>query len=98
MGRVVLTKHQSRVTRHCADAPCDERFTRYWFQVPDDSERLQHLQPVEREIDFPPVEALACRGRIVMVVVVPALAEGEQRQPEIVAAVIGGCETTFTEA
>ena len=50
-------------------------------------------QAVPGQVDLPPAEALARAAREEMVVVVPALAEGDQRQPEIVAAVVARIET-----
>src|SRR5215813_5418952 len=54
-------------------------------QVPDQADRRQRAEAVVGDIDLPPVEALARRGLIVMVVVVPALAERDQGEREVVA-------------
>src|SRR2546421_7397866 len=59
-------------------------------QVPDDAEPGEDFQRVVSDVDLPPEEALACRGHKVMMVVVPAFAEREQReQPVILAGVTG---------
>src|ERR1043165_996972 len=57
-------------------------------QVPDQADRGEGAEAVVGDIDFPPVEALARRGLVVMVVVVPALAEGEEGEREVVARVV----------
>ena len=54
--------------------------------VPDHPEPRQQHDAVVGEVDLPPVEALALGGRVAVVVVVPALAGGDQGQPEAVAA------------
>src|SRR5205085_4573580 len=59
---------------------------RHRLEIPDDAERGEQAQRVVGDVDFPPVEALARRAREVVVVVVPALAECDQREPEVVAA------------
>ena len=57
-------------------------------QVPHDAERGEQLQAVPGQVDFPPVEALARGAGIAMVVVVPALAERDEREQGIVARVV----------
>src|SRR5688500_8094838 len=56
------------------------------LQIPDDSEPGHHLQAVVGDVDLPPVEALARGARIVVMVVVPGLAERDQRKQPVVAA------------
>ena len=41
-----------------------------------------------RDVDLPPVETLALRARVVVVVVVPTLTESNKREQEIIPAVI----------
>src|ERR1700690_874510 len=48
---------------------------RHRLQVPDQAEEGHELQSVIGDVEFPPIKALACRGRVVMVIVVPALAQ-----------------------
>src|SRR6202521_6300373 len=59
-------------------------------QVPDDAEPGEDLQRVVGDVDLPPEEALARRGHEVMMVVVPAFAERQQRQQPVVLAGVGG--------
>lgn len=58
-------------------------------QIPNDSEPAQDPQDVEGDIHFPPKEALVGGALVVMVIVVPAFAEREQGQEEIIAAQVG---------
>ena len=43
------------------------------------AQHCQHSQPVLGEVDFPPAEPLPHRAGKEMMIVVPALAEGQQR-------------------
>src|SRR5436190_1584126 len=58
------------------------------LQVPHDAEPRHHDQSVVTEVDLPPEETLASGRGVVVVVVVPAFAEREQGDPEIVAAIV----------
>jgi integrase len=49
-------------------------------EVPDDAEPGENLQRVIGDVDLPPEEALARRSHELMMIVVPAFAEREQRQ------------------
>src|ERR1700732_717387 len=62
----------------------------YGLQVPDQSEKRHHLQQIKCDVEFPPIKALTHRRRIVMVIVVPALAQRNDREPRVVAAGIAG--------
>src|SRR6266849_7491096 len=59
-------------------------------QVPDDAEPGEDFQCVVSDVDLPPEEALARRGHKVMMVVVPAFAEREQREQPVVLAGVSG--------
>ena len=61
---------------------------RYRAQLVDQSNRGQQPQTVISEVDLPPEESLPRRTREVMVIIVPALAKGNEREPEVVAAVV----------
>src|SRR6266850_2403600 len=59
-------------------------------EIPHDAEPGEDFQGVIGDVNLPPVEALARRSHEVMMVVVPAFAEGEQReQPVVLAGVTG---------
>ena len=59
-------------------------------EVPDDAEPGEEFQGVVGDVDFPPEKALACGGHEMVMIVVPAFAESDEGQQEIVAAGIGG--------
>ena len=48
-------------------------------QVPDDAQPGKHLKEVIGNIDFPPVKSLARGNRIMVVIVMPPLAQCNQR-------------------
>ena len=56
----------------------------------------QHLEDVEGHIQLPPEETIAGRGLMVMVVVMPTLAEGGYRDEHRVPTGIGGGIATTT--
>mgnify|MGYP003343936663 CR=1 FL=1 len=62
-----------------------------------DAEQAQHPEHVEGEIHLPPAEALASGALVPVVVVVPSLAEGRQRDEERVAAGVVGRVRPATE-
>src|SRR6202789_3462915 len=62
----------------------------YRFQVPDHAEKRHQLQHVEGDVEFPPVKALAYGGGVVVMVVVPSLAQRDDGEPDIVAAGVAG--------
>src|SRR5260370_19869835 len=59
-------------------------------EVPHDPEPGHNLQSVVGDVDLPPEEALARRSHKVMMVVVPAFAEGEQGEEPVIAAGVRG--------
>ena len=63
-----------------------EQMIGHFAEIPDDAEPGEEFQRVVGDIDFPPEKALAGGGHEMMVVVVPAFAQGDQGQEEIVAA------------
>ncbi len=60
------------------------------MEVPDQASGGERAQHVVRAVDLPPAEALARRHLVVMVVVVPALAHGDECEHEVVARVVVG--------
>ena len=50
-----------------------------------------------RNVDFPPVETLSLRRGVVVMIVVPAFTECDQRHQPIVAAVVVGRETSLAK-
>src|SRR5215470_8181415 len=67
---------------------------RWWFaQSPDQAEpREQSYHPVG-EVDLPPAEPVPHGAHAVMVVVVPALAEHEEGNDQVVTAIVGRSES-----
>ena len=59
-------------------------------QVPNDAQPRQYPQHIIGRIVFPPAEALPGGYLVGMVVVVPALAQGQQRKPPVVAGIVTG--------
>src|SRR5438874_13778748 len=62
------------------------------FHVPHDAEPGEQPHDHVAEVELPPMKAQSRRIRVVMVVVVPAFADGEETENEVVAAVIGGAK------
>src|SRR6266550_2227831 len=58
---------------------------RHGLHVPRETDGLHRTDGVPRRIEFPPVEAVARRALVAMVVVVPALARREERGQHVVA-------------
>src|SRR5437868_1205719 len=56
--------------------------------VPDDAAQPQQPDDVVTDVDLPPEEALVGRTLVVMVIVVPALAERDDGDERVVAAVV----------
>src|SRR6266704_5997795 len=72
------------------DGLLSEQMRGDFAEVPHDPQPGHDLQRVVSDVDLPPEETLARRGHKVMMVVVPAFAEREQReQPVILAGVTG---------
>src|SRR5271169_5528552 len=63
----------------------------------DEAEPGEEFQSVEGDVDFPPVEALACAGHKVAMIVVPAFAEGDESEEPVVFAGVRGGETALAE-
>src|SRR5262249_10317121 len=61
--------------------------------VPNQPDQPQQADDVIADVDLPPEEALVGRRLIVVVVVVPALAKGDQGDEPVVAAVVAGIVT-----
>src|SRR5690606_30966436 len=57
----------------------------------------EHGEDIVGDVDLPPVEALALRGEAAMMVVVPALAERDDRQQKVVPAGIGRVEPSAAD-
>src|SRR5439155_21511054 len=57
---------------------------RHTLDVPGQTDRLHGADGVPRDVEFPPVEAVARGALVAMVVVVPPLADGEERGERIV--------------
>src|SRR5258705_2962806 len=56
----------------------------------DEAEPGEDFQGVKGEIDFPPIKTLAGGGHEVVMIVVPAFAEGDQgERPRVLAGVVG---------
>ena len=58
------------------------------LHIPDQSHLLQEQEAVIGEVDFPPEKSLPGGGRVMVMVVVPSLSKRDERQPEIIAALI----------
>src|SRR6266853_18757 len=59
-------------------------------EIPYDAEPGENLQGVISDVNLPPKEAMARRGHEVMMVVVPAFAQREQREQPVVLAGVAG--------
>ena len=68
------------------------RFARDLLQIPDDSQPRHQLQQVVGDVDLPPVKALAGAMRVVMMIIVPALAEANDAEDGVVAALVVALE------
>ena len=86
-----------RRRRTIARAAFFENLARHRTQVPHDAEPRQHLQNVERDVVFPPVEPLTSRRGEAVVVVVPPLTDRDDREEPVVAAVVRRRETAIAE-
>lgn len=60
------------------------------FDVPHQTERAEEADGVVGDVDFPPEEALAGSALIVVVIVVPPLAQGENREREAIFRLVAG--------
>src|SRR6202000_2066945 len=59
-------------------------------EIPDQAEQGEELQRVVGDVDFPPEKALASGGHVVVMIVVPAFAERQEREKPVVLAGVGG--------
>jgi hypothetical protein len=48
------------------------------FDIANDSEQTHQSNEIVGDVDFPPVESLSGRGLVLMVIIVPPLAEGNE--------------------
>ena len=59
-------------------------------EIPDEATPRENFERVVSDVDFPPEEALAGRSHEVVMVVVPAFAEGQQgEEPVVLAGIVG---------
>src|SRR6516165_3353654 len=63
----------------------------------NNAEPREDLQGVVGDVDFPPVETLARRCHVIVVVVVPTFAESDEREKPIVLASVGSRKAAFAE-
>src|SRR5256885_2021136 len=66
-------------------------------EVPDEAEPGEGFEGVVSDVDFPPEEALAGAGHVMVMIVVPAFAEGHESEEPVVAAGVRGLVTARTE-
>ena|ERR1700730_4689818 len=66
-------------------------------QVPYDAEPREHFQGVVGDVHFPPEKSLASGSHKVVMVIVPAFAEGQQGEEPVVLAGVGGLIATRAE-
>ncbi len=57
--------------------------------VPNQPRRPEDLEQIIGDVDFPPKEALVGRALAVVVVVMPALAKGDDGDQQVIAAIVG---------
>ena len=63
-------------------------------QFPDNPEKAEDPQHVIREVNLPPPLTLSCAAHKLMMIVVPTLSERDQRQHEVVTALVFGFHGT----
>ncbi len=68
---------------------------RHGFEAPNQSGPSEELEAVVSGVDFPPVETVAGRALIAVVVIVPTFAETDYREDETIAGIIVGFEAPF---
>ena len=71
-------------------SPSAEHGGRHGLEAPDEAGPGEALQQVVGDVDLPPEEPVAGRALVAVVVVVPALAERDDREDEAVARVVLG--------
>jgi len=57
---------------------------RHSFQIPDETDGLEATEDVIGYVNLPPEEALACSRFVIVVVIMPAFAQGNESKPEAV--------------
>ena len=62
-----------------SEAVFGEQVNWYFAQIPNDAKPGEDFQRVVGDVDFPPEEALARGSHKMMMIVMPAFAEGKQR-------------------
>lgn len=67
------------------------------MKIPYDAEITECLQNVERQIYFPPVEAMPRRARVKMVIVVPPVSKREQSDKDIIPTLVRTFEPAGAE-
>jgi len=69
----------------------------YAAEFADEAKPGEYFQGVEGDVDLPPVEALAGTGHVVVVVVVPSLAKGDEGEEPVVFARVRGRKAALAE-
>ena len=66
--------------------------SREWhgFEIPDDARPRKHFQQVIGDVNFPPIKTLTRGAHVTVMIIVPAFAEGDEREDETVAAGVIG--------
>src|SRR5580700_3879651 len=67
------------------------------LEIPDQTGPRERLEQIVGNVYLPPVKALARGAHKAVMVVVPAFAEGDEREDQAVAAVVPGLVTSFAE-
>src|SRR6267378_6471905 len=79
------------------EAVLGEQMRRHFAEIPHDAEPGENFQRVIGNVNLPPVKALTRRSHEVMMIVVPAFTEREQRQQPVVLAGVRSLITTRPE-
>jgi len=69
----------------------------YGFKIPNQAGPRQDFEQIVGNIDFPPIKALSGGIHVAVMIVVPTLAQGDEREEQAVAAVVFGFITAFAE-
>ena len=65
-------------------------FAGHRFEIPDDADPGQEFQDVICNVDLPPVKSLSGAAHVLVVVIVPSFAQGNQREEKVIAAFVAG--------
>ena len=87
MGETPTLPEGFRLLHHCL---------RDGAEIPDEAEFFQNTKDVVGGVDLVGEEALACGVRKAVVIIVPAFAEGDQGEKEVIARVVTGVEAAFS--